>query len=251
MRELSRRHSIDIVFDLAAIPLPTSLEYPAWTVDVIVGIARTMSELARWEDIETLIHASSSEAYGSAAYVPMDELHPLVPTTPYAAAKAAADQVLLSYRSTFDIDLSIVRPFNTFGPRQNAGSYAGIIPVVVSRVEAGLPIEIYGDGEQTRDFLFVADAASAFVTAYERQGTRGEVINVASGIETSVNNLVARLLSVLNVPGHPVVHAAPRPGDVRRHCGAIDKARKLLDYQPTPITDDQIAATVDSYLTTR
>lgn len=250
MRQLAESEKIEVVFDLAVIPLPTSLQYPSWTIGTNVGIATTFCELARWDCIETLVHCSSSEAYGTAQYVPMPETHPLQPTTPYAASKAAADQVVLSYRESFDIDTVIVRPFNTFGPRQNPGTYAGIIPIVIQRVRNGKPIEIFGDGEQTRDFIFVRDAADAFVRTYEQESTRGKVINVATGHETSVNDLVAKLLHVLGASNHPVVHVAPRPGDVRRHCGDIQLARKLVGFEPVAITYEDLQETVDWYLRT-
>jgi len=248
MYQLVQSEKIEVVFDLAVVPLPTSLQYPAWTVETNVGIPTTFCELARWGCIETFIHCSSSEAYGTAQYVPMDESHPLLASTPYAASKAAADQVVLSYWRTFDIDTVIVRPFNTFGPRQNPGTYAGIIPIVVQRVRNSRPIEVFGDGEQTRDFIFVRDAADAFVHIYEQEATRGKVINVATGHETSVNELVTRLLHVMDAPDHPIVHTAPRPGDVRRHCGHVGLAVELTGFEPKVITHQDLKETVDWYL---
>jgi UDP-glucose 4-epimerase len=248
MRQLVESERIEVVFDLAVIPLPTSLEYPSWTIKTNVGIAVTFCELARWGCIETLVHCSSSEAYGTAEYLPMDESHPLLASTPYAASKAAADQVVLSYQRAFGIDTVIVRPFNTFGPRQNPGMYAGIIPIVIQRVKSGEPIEIYGDGEQTRDFVYVRDTADAFVRVFEEEATRGLVINVATGHETSVNDLVARLLRALNASDHTVVHTDPRPGDVRRHCGDISLARELIGYEPMVMAEEHLRETADWYL---
>jgi UDP-glucose 4-epimerase len=248
MRHLTESEGVEVVFNLAVIPLPTSLQYPAWTVKTNIGIATTLCELAYWGCIDTLIHWSSSEVYGTARYVPMDEAHPQLAHTPYAASKAAADHIVLSYRSTFGIDAALIRPFNTFGPRQNRGTYAGIIPIVIERVRNGKPIEIFGDGEQTRDFIFVRDTADAFVRAYNRVSTRGQVINIATGHETSVNDLVSRLLHVMGVSDHPVVHTAPRAGDVRRHCGNIKLAQELIEFCPAEISDDMLKETVDWYL---
>jgi len=162
----------------------------------------------------------------------MDEQHPSVPSTPYAASKLAGDYVVLSYRETYQTDVAILRPFNNFGPRQNAGAYAGIIPIVVGRALRGEPIIIYGDGEQTRDFVFVRDTADAAVRMYERPATRGRVINVASGVEVSMNRLVRELLDALDCDAE-IIHQDGRPGDVRRLCGAIDLARELIDFEPT------------------
>ncbi|NMC81171.1 MAG: NAD-dependent epimerase/dehydratase family protein, partial [Chloroflexi bacterium] len=187
-------------------------------------------------------------AYGTARYVPMDENHPLESSTPYAASKAAADLVVQSYWQTFGTDAVIVRPFNNFGPRQNYGSYAGIIPIVVQRVKNHLPVEIYGDGLQTRDYIFVGETVEAFVRICEEEATRGKVLNVATGREISINDLVAKILQALGTPDHPVVHCAPRPGDVRRHCGDIHLARELVGFDSAGITVEQLQETVEWYL---
>ncbi|KPL80769.1 dTDP-glucose 4,6-dehydratase [Levilinea saccharolytica] len=248
MRDLVEAEKVDVVFNLAVIPLPTSLKYPAWTVTTNVNIALTFCELARWGAIGTLIHSSSSEAYGSAQYVPMDEGHPLHPRTPYAASKSAGDQLVQSYWRTFSMDVSIVRPFNNFGPRQNPGTFAGIIPIVVQRVLHKQPIEIHGDGEQTRDYIFVRDTANAFVHVYEEAATRGKVLNIATGQEITMNQLVARLLEVMGVPDYPVIHSQQRPGDVRRHCGDIRLAHELIGFEPPVISEADLRETVDYYL---
>ncbi len=237
---------VDVLFNLAIVPLPASLINPRWTVDHNVALATVPCELQRQGFFETLIHFSSSEAYGSATYVPMDEGHPSVPSTPYAASKLAGDYVVLSYRETYQTDVAILRPFNNFGPRQNAGAYAGIIPIVVGRALRGEPIIIYGDGEQTRDFVFVRDTADAAVRMYERPATRGRVINVASGVEVSMNRLVRELLNALDCDVE-IIHQDGRPGDVRRLCGAIDLARDLIDFEPTTELEAGLRETVAWY----
>ena len=237
---------IDVVFNLAIVPLPASLINPRWTVDHNVALATVPCELQRQGFFETLIHFSSSEAYGTAAYVPMDEAHPSVPSTPYAASKLAGDYVVLSYRETYGTDVAILRPFNNFGPRQNAGAYAGIIPIVVGRALRGEQIVIYGDGEQTRDFVFVRDTADAAVRTYEEPATRGRVINVASGVEVSMNQLVGELLTALDCEAE-IVHEEARPGDVRRLCGAIDLARDLIGFEPTTELSAGLRETVAWY----
>jgi UDP-glucose 4-epimerase len=247
MQDVVTARKVDAVFDLAVVPLPTSLVYPAWTVATNVGIATTFCEIARRGLVERLLHCSSSEAYGTARYVPMDEEHPRDALTPYAASKSAADQVIDSYIKTFGIDATTVRPFNNFGPRQNPGTYAGIIPIIVNNVRDGVPVQIHGDGEQTRDFLFVRKTADMIVQVFQSAACRGTDVNVATGVETSVNDLVRRMLQVLGVPDHPVVHTDPRPGDVRRHCADVAKARKLLGTSPEPMSDDELAETIDWY----
>jgi len=246
LEAILRGDETDVVFNLAVVPLPASLERPLWSVEHNVRLALVPAELLRRGRFETLVHFSSSEAYGSAAYVPMDEGHPPVPSTPYAASKLAGDQVVLSYQHTFGLDAAIIRPFNNFGPRQNAGSYAGIIPIVVNRATRGEPIEIFGDGEQTRDFVFVRDTADAAIAMYREPATRGRIVNVASGREVSVNELVRLLLEALGADV-PVRHVEPRPGDVRRHWASIDLARQLIGYEPRTSLRDGLAETVAWY----
>lgn len=247
MLQLVISEKIEVVFDLAVIPLPTSLDFPTWTIETNIGIASTFCELARRGHIQTLVHCSSSEAYGSAVHVPMNEDHPLVPCTPYAASKAACDHIVLSYRETYNIDAVVVRPFNNFGPRQNPGSYAGIIPIVVRRVLNKTPIEIFDDGEQTRDFIFVRDTVEAMVRIYEEEKTRGQVINISSGVETSMNTLVSQLTAVMHTPDHPVFHSAPRPGDVRRHCGDVTRLKELTGFEPRTISVETLIETAEWY----
>ena len=249
MQEVVVAHEVDTVFDLAVIPLPTSLTYPAWTVQTNVGIATTFCEIARRGLVERLVHVSSSEAYGSARYIPMDEGHPHDAITPYAASKSAADHIIESYVQTFGIDATVIRPFNNIGPRQNPGSYAGIVPIVVKRVLAGQPIEIYGDGEQTRDFIFVKDTADLIAQIHESPECRGQVLNVATGVETSVNDLVRRILVTMGQPDHPVVHTPERAGDVRRHLAGVSKLSGILGHQPPQLSDRALRETVEWYLT--
>ncbi|GAA2929312.1 SDR family NAD(P)-dependent oxidoreductase [Microbacterium luteolum] len=247
MQDVVTTHEIDTVFDLAVIPLPTSLTYPAWTVQTNVGIATTFCEIARRGLVERLIHVSSSEAYGSARYIPMDEGHPHDAITPYAASKSAADHIIESYVQTFGIDATVIRPFNNIGPRQNPGSYAGIVPIIVRRVLDGVPIEIFGDGEQTRDFIFAKDSADLIAQVHDSDACRGKVLNLATGVETTVNELVSRILGIMGRPDHPVVHTAERPGDVRRHLADVSQLESLLGHQSPRLTDDALGQTVEWY----
>jgi UDP-glucose 4-epimerase len=247
MQDVVSTHEIETVFDLAVVPLPTSLDYPHWTMVTNIGITATFCEIARRGLVERLVHMSSSEAYGSGRYVPMDEAHPDDAITPYAAAKAAEDHIIRSYVQTFGIDATVVRPFNNYGPRQNPGSYAGIIPIVIQRVERGLPIEIHGDGEQTRDFTFVRDTADLTVTIHETPAARGEEINVATGVGTSINHLVTRMLEIMGVPEHPIEYSDERPGDVRRHQADASKLVGLIGRQPAVLSEDALAETIEWY----
>jgi UDP-glucose 4-epimerase len=247
MDAVLRDAEAEVVFNLAVVPLPASLERPRWSAMENVALATVPCELGRLGRFQTLVHFSSSEAYGSAAYVPMDESHPAVPSTPYAASKLAGDQIVLSYWHTFGLNASVIRPFNNFGPRQNSGSYAGIIPIVVDRATRGSPIEIYGDGHQTRDFVFVRDTADATIRIHASPATTGRVVNVASGREVSVNELVRLMLEIL-ASDVQILHVEPRPGDVRRHLASIDLARELIGYEPRTSLRDGLAETIAWYL---
>lgn len=247
MRRIISEERIEVVFNLAVIPLPTSLERPKFTVDTNVQISTSLCELARQGAYQTLVEFSSSEAYGTAETVPMSEEHPLRPCTPYAASKAASDFVVSSYIETFGIDAAILRPFNNFAPRQNDAAYAGVIPIVINRVRRGEPIEIFGDGEQTRDFIYAPDTAKAAIELYQSPDTRGVVVNVGSGRETSVNQLVTEILEIMGVPNHPVVHVDERPGDVRRHCADISRARETFDFEPKTTLVEGLRRTVEWY----
>jgi UDP-glucose 4-epimerase len=247
MQDVVTTNEIDTVFDLAVIPLPTSLTYPAWTVQTNVGIATTFCEITRRGLIDRFVHVSSSEAYGSARYIPMDEEHPHDAITPYAASKSAADHIIESYVQTFGIDATVIRPFNNIGPRQNPGSYAGIVPIIVKRVLAGQPIEIYGDGEQTRDFIFVKDSVDLIAQVHDSAACRGKVLNVATGAETSINDILARILKIMGREDHPVFHSAERPGDVRRHLADVSKLEAALGHQSPRLTDEALTETIEWY----
>jgi UDP-glucose 4-epimerase len=246
MRKIMKNESIDVMFNLAVIPLPASLTKPRWAFEQNVNITLSICELARNDYIDTLIHFSSSEAYGTSEYAPMDEKHPLNGTTPYAASKAASDQLIVSYCKTFGIEASIIRPFNNYGPRQNEASYAGIIPLTIKRILNNEAPVIYGDGKQTRDYLYVADTANAAIDMYNSKSTRNKVLNIASGKEISIETLVKIIAKYLDCE-KPIVYEKERPGDVRRHIANIYLAEDLIVFKPTTSLEEGLKLTVDWY----
>jgi UDP-glucose 4-epimerase len=247
LQDIIKKYSIDIVFNLAVIPLPKSLEDPAWTIAENIKITTNVCEVGRMGLYKRLIHFSSSEAYGSAVDIPMIEDHPLIPSTPYAASKLASDYIALSYFKTFGLPVVVIRPFNNYGPRQNEGSYAGIIPIVIKKVQNKEPIEVFGDGEQTRDFLFVKETARAAARLSQDRRALGRVVNIASGKETSINALVSIMLQIMGLKDYPVSHIDPRPGDVRRHCGGIALAQELIGFKPEIPLQEGLRETIDWY----
>jgi UDP-glucose 4-epimerase len=248
MRSILEKYKVDIVFNLAVIPLPKSLEEPAWTIIENIRITTNICELGRQGFYKKLVHFSSSEAYGTAVEIPMNEDHPLIPSTPYAASKIASDYIVLSYFKTFGLKIIIIRPFNNYGPRQNEGSYAGIIPIVIRKIKQGEPVEIFGDGEQTRDFLYVKETAEATLKLCQAEDAIGRIINLASGKETSINYLVNKMIQIMDAKDHSIHHAEPRPGDVRRHCGGISLANQLIGFKPRIELEEGLRETIHWYL---
>ena len=247
MKAIMIEEKIDVVFDLATIPLPTSLVIPRWSIDTNILMTTTICELLREGYYKTLIHYSTSEAYGTAHFDSMDENHPINPETPYAASKVSEDHIIMSYINTFGIDASIIRPFNNYGPRQNKGNYAGIIPIVINNATKGEPITIFGDGYQTRDFIFVRDTVDATIKIYEEEKTRGKIINIASGVEISIDNLVRKILYLMK-SDVKIIYDKPRPGDVRRHCADVTLAKNLIGFEPKILSYDNLRETINYYL---
>ena len=244
MERLLKKEDVEVVFNLAVIPLPLSLIEPCRVYRHNVDIVLSACELIRKGFYKTLIHYSSSEAYGDCQYAPMDEQHPLNPATSYGASKAATDHLVLSYCKSFGIDAAIIRPFNNYGPRQNEGSYAGVIPITIKRIVSGESPVIYGDGEQTRDFIYVADTAEAAVKVYDCPDTRGRIINIASGQEIKIKNLIKRIADHMEY-NKPCRYLDKRPGDLRRLVGGIDLAKDLILFVPIISFSEGLKATIE------
>lgn len=239
------REKPEVVFNLAVKCLPYGFIDPEGSFMTGVEIAHNLVNLLRKEKFERLLHFSSSEAYGTAVKVPMDENHPLAPNTPYGAGKAAADLLLLSYHKLFNLDISIIRPFNLYGERQNMEAYAAVIPVTIWRILNGQKPVIEGDGLQTRDLTYVKDAAEASLKFLECDETIGKVINIGQGSEIDIKTVIATICIKLNYPFEKVVHKPPRPSDVRRLHADITLAKKMIGYSPKTSFEKGINLTID------
>lgn len=242
------KEKIEVIFNMATIALNYSFFNPFDAYMVNVEIANTLLELLKTGTYQTLIHTSSSEAYGTAKYSPMDEDHPTDPTTPYAAGKAAADMMIHSFAKVSDLDVSIVRPFNNYGPRQNAdGALAAIIPATARRItEGGMPV-VEGDGEQTRDFIYVEDTVRGLILAYEKEASRGRIINLGSGKNISINMLLQEISRYMGYTG-AWKHNPARTSDVRNLCADSRRAKELLGFEPAVTFEDGIKKTLDWYM---
>jgi UDP-glucose 4-epimerase len=246
MLELFKKEEIDYVFNLAVLPLPLALRRPSYVFNKNVKIAVTLAELQRRDLFKTLIHFSSSEVYGSAVQVPMREGHPLQPSTSYGASKAAQDLLLLSYYNNFGNDVRIIRPFNNIGPAQNDFSYSAVVPRTIRRILMCKEPEIFGDGLQTRDFIYVKDTCKAAIKMALNDSLKGQVINIASGKETTIKDLVNNICRLMGYNGR-IVYRPPRPGDVRRHYADITKARELLSFEPETSLEDALRIVINWY----
>lgn len=239
------QHDIDIVFNLATKALNYSFINPgnAFTTNV-TGVINLL-ELQRKGKFQSLCHFSTSEVYGTAVYEPMDEKHPKAPTTTYAAGKAAADMAVESYVNMFDVDAFIVRPFNNYGPRQNhKGLLAGIIPITAWRIHNNIPPEIHGAGDQSRDFIYVADTVDAVVKLFTVMPS-GESVNISTDNCCSVKILLDKIITHYDYTGE-VLSKEARGADVQTHNASNAKVSKLITYDLTPF-DEGLAKTLDWY----
>ncbi len=234
----------DVVFNCATKALNYSFTDPADAFLTNPKVAVNLLERLRENRYATLCHFSSSEVYGSAVYQPMDEDHPLHPTTTYAAGKAAADLALQSYVRMFDLDAFILRPFNNFGPRQNSKPpLAGIIPLTVRKILRGEAPEIHGDGTQTRDFTFVTDTA-ALVVEFFAKVPRGDAVHIASAQVRSVQEIIEKISGIMGVPMERVARKPARPSDVAAHFASTKKMETFGSFAFTGF-DDGLRATIE------
>ncbi len=230
---LLEEHGVNLVFHEAAIVgVPVSTRDPVGTNDVNVGGTLSILMAALKADVERLVMASSCVVYGEAKRFPISEDEPPRPISPYGASKLAAEAYWMAFHETYGLKTVALRYFNVYGPRQKPGEYGGVISIFISRVLAGQPPEIFGDGEQTRDFVHVSDVVEANLLAAEKASAVGEVFNVGSGVETSINRLAQMVLELTGRPDLEPVHGPPREGDIRRSWADISKARRVLGYQP-------------------
>jgi UDP-glucose 4-epimerase len=226
------REKPEAIFNLAVKCLPYGFVDPEGSFLTGVEIAHNLANLVRKEKFGRLLHFSSSEAYGTAVRVPMDETHPLDPNSPYGAGKAAADLFLLSYYKMFEAEISILRPFNLYGERQNMEAYAAVVPVTIWRILHGERPVLEGDGLQTRDFTYVKDVAEIAIKMIECDKALGKVINTGQGEEMKIKNVIAMMCDELGYPPDKIEHRPPRPSDVRRLYADVTLAKKTLGYSP-------------------
>ena len=224
---------VDVVFHLAAlISIPYSYQAPQSFVDTNVKGTLNVVQAAREEGLSRVVHTSTSEVYGSALYVPIDEKHPLQPQSPYSASKTGADQIALSYYYAFDVPVTVLRPFNTYGPRQSARA---VIPTIITQVLSGRESIRLGNLETTRDFNFVADIVSAFAAVAASERTVGEVLNAGTGQDLPIRALAEKIFELTGKKVSIIrdeERVRPDKSEVLKLCAGNTKILELTDWRP-------------------
>lgn len=238
-------NGVEYVFHQAAVPsVPQSIEDPITTTDINCTGTATVLEAARMTDVDTVVIASSSAVYGSNQELPKVETMRPNPESPYALSKYYAEQLAIQYSNFYDIDTVALRYFNVFGPRQDPeGDYAAVIPKFIRLILRDESPIIYGDGEQSRDFVYIDDVVKANILAAETNATSA-VVNVARGQKITINELVKRLNNVFGKDVQPI-YEDPRPGDVKHSVADLGLARETLGYEPDVGIEEGLERTVE------
>lgn len=224
--------NVDVVIHLAALTsVPFSVMHPQLTFDINVGGTSNLLRASADEKIDRFIFASSCSVCGNPISLPIDELSPSNPISPYAESKLIGERYCLGLNDRNISQAVVLRFFNVYGPRQGVNDYSGVIMRFIDKIRRKQPLLIYGDGSQTRDFVNVSDVADAVLSSIECETGVGEVINVGSGEPTSINELASIMLGLVNSK-LSIQYSAPRLGDISKSYADISKAKRLLRYEP-------------------
>ena len=237
----------EVIFHLAAqISVRHSVDDPPFDAAVnVVGTVR-LAEAARRAGVRKIVHTSSGGSiYGTPPSYPTGEDVPTDPTSPYAAGKVAGEVYLNTFRNLYGLECSHVAPANVYGPRQDPHGEAGVVAIFAQALLADRPTKIFGDGTDTRDYVYVDDVVDAFVRASGEAGG-GQRFNVGTGVETSVRQLHTAIASAVGAPDEPEFHPA-RLGDLRRSCLDIGRAESVLGWRPSVELEDGVGRTVDYF----
>lgn len=235
----------DTVFHLGAlIAIPYSYQHPREVIDVNVMGTLNVLTAARDFGVRRVVHTSTSEVYGTARYVPIDEAHPLQGQSPYSASKIGADRIAESFFRAFDLPVVTLRPFNTYGPRQ---STRAVIPTIITQTLTRDEIKL-GNLEPSRDFTFVADTADGFIKIAEAENVLGEEINLGNDDTIRVGDLVAKIFDIVGKRPKIVADAQrmrPDKSEVMRLWASNEKAKRLIGWEPRVKLDEGLRATVE------
>ena len=223
---------VDASIHLAAITsVPFSVENPNDTFETNVAGTLNLLNSCATEGVSKLVLFSSCAVYGDPEFLPVDEQHPANPISPYAESKLAAEKFCLGFHEKSLIKSVVLRLFNVYGPRQKVDDYSGVITRFVDRCNQKLPLTIYGDGTQTRDFINVQDVVEAVLKSLENNAAEGQIFNVGSGKPTSVHELAQTILEITH-SNSEIRFDKPRTGDIKDSYANISKAEQLLGYKP-------------------
>jgi len=251
-QDFARRvtEGVDFVLHQAALPsVPRSVKDPITSNRANVDATLNVLVAARDANVRRLVFAGSSSAYGNTQSLPKHEGMPNNPLSPYALQKVVGEQYLQMFTSLYDLETVTIRYFNVFGPRQDPSSpYSGVISLFAAALLENRAPTIYGDGEQTRDFTYVANVVDGVLRACEAPRASGQIINVATGIRISLNQLFETMRRLIGVDIKPQ-YAEDRAGDVRDSQADITRAREILGYQPLVSFEEGLRRTVDWYRT--
>lgn len=236
----------DSVFHLAAlISIPYSYVSLDSYVDTNMKGTLNILQAANELGVEKVVHTSTSEVYGSAEFVPITEKHPLNGQSPYSATKIGADQLAMSFYNSFNTPITILRPFNTYGPRQSARA---IIPTIITQLSADKQILDLGSLYPTRDFSYVLDTVNGFITVYESDKTVGEVINCGSDYEISIGDLAKKIANIVGIKidiRTDDIRIRPKKSEVQRLWSDNKKLLQLTKFKPSISLDDGLKRTID------
>lgn len=228
---------VDAVVHLAAlVSVPLSVEDPEFTFDVNVNGTRNVVASCASSGVKKLVFASSCAVYGEAQYLPINEAHPRRPLSPYASSKLEGERVCWNFAEDSDADVAILRFFNVYGPRQTTGDYSGVITKFFDWAEKGESLVVYGDGSQTRDFVYVSDVAQAILMLLESRSVGG-VFNIGYGEAVTISDLALKIIALVG-KDVGVVYRPPRKGDIPRSLADISKARKAFGFSPRVSLDE-------------
>ena len=238
---------VELVFHQGAVPsVPRSVAEPVRTNRVNVDGTLAVLEAARRAGVRRLVYAASSSAYGDTEVLPKVETLPADPRSPYALQKHVGEVYCRLYHELYGLETVALRYFNVFGPRQDPRStYAAVIPRFATACLRGEPPRIHGDGEQSRDFTYVADTVRANLLAADAPGAVGRVINVAGGRRIAMNRLLAEIQEIVGSELEPI-HEPARPGDVRHSLADLSRARDLLGFEPAVPLAEGLRRTIES-----
>ena len=239
---------VKAVFHLAAITsVPFSVEHPKEAFKVNIDGTRSLLEACLRAGVERFVYASSCAVYGEPKYMPIDEVCPLSPVSPYAESKLKAEELCRSFCENYGLETVVLRPFNVYGPRQRNDQYGGVIARFIERLRFGKPPVIYGDGTQSRDFIYVEDAVKAFTLALNNKNAVGGTFNVASGVPTLIDGLANILIELFGAEGLKPEYADARQGDIKHSCADIREAKQHLGFEPRVSLKEGLLTLIGSY----